>query len=208
MEAHVLQPNLERQAMIVERLWVTSPPKISEAQNEQEAVIMRAAQTDLNRFAPLYERYCARIYAYCLRRVGDEREAEDLTSLIFTRALQGINSYHGGMVSAWLFRIAHNVVANHHRARTRELPLEDAEAVRADGEPAERVTRDEETAAISRLVDDLPAAQRDLLALRLNAGLTSDQIGALLGKSAGAVRVELHRVIRHLRTRYEQEEGR
>jgi RNA polymerase sigma-70 factor (ECF subfamily) len=194
--------------MIVERLWVTSPPKISEAQNEQEAAIMRAAQADLQRFAPLYERYCVRIYAYCLRRVGDEREAEDLTSSIFTRALQGIDSYHGGMVSAWLFRIAHNAVANHHRARTRELPLEDADALSGDGEPAERMTQAEESAAVSRLVDDLSEAQRDLLALRLNAGLTSDQIGALLGKSAGAVRVELHRLIRHLRTRYEQEEGR
>src|SRR5690242_143201 len=80
---------------------------------DDEARILQRAQQHPAAFAPLYERYFARIYAYCLRRASSPQEAEDLCSQVFTRALTGLHTYRGGSVPAWLFRIAHNVVANH-----------------------------------------------------------------------------------------------
>ena len=94
----------------------------------EERQFMEQARTELNAFSPLYEAYCQRIYAYCLRRTGQPEEAEDLTSLVFTRALTGLNGYRGGSVAAWLFQIAHNAVANHLRDRPARLSFEPPES--------------------------------------------------------------------------------
>src|SRR4051794_13309049 len=75
-------------------------------------------------FDLLYEKYVERIYNYCLRRVGQTQEAEDLASVIFTRAWAGLSTYRGGSEAAWLFKIAHNTVANHLRARKPQVSLD------------------------------------------------------------------------------------
>src|SRR5579885_2275763 len=83
----------------------------------EETALLACARSNPACFAPIYERYVPRIYRYCLRRVGRPDVAEDLTSVTFTKALLGLRDYRGGSVAAWLFRIAHNVVANHLRDR-------------------------------------------------------------------------------------------
>jgi len=169
---------------------------------------MQMAQRDPALFAPLYERYFQRVYAYCLRRAGSAQEAEDLCSQVFTRALAGLNSYRGGMVAAWLFQIAHNVLANHYRGQKNALPLDELDF--ADEYAAgvfDEVDDAEDGRILGELVAQLPEDERDLLALSLDAGLTSDEIGAIRGKSAGAVRVEIHRVIKKLRERYHHLNG-
>src|SRR5690349_4481498 len=75
-------------------------------------------------FDSLYECYVERIYTYCLRRVGQHQEAEDLTSMVFTRAWASLDAYRGGSETAWLFKIAHNAVANHLRGRKPQVSLE------------------------------------------------------------------------------------
>jgi RNA polymerase sigma-70 factor (ECF subfamily) len=87
---------------------------------EDEAAIMCTARHDLRRFAPLYDVYFPRIYAYCQRRVATRQDAEDLTSQVFTRALNGIAGFWG---AAWLFCIARHAVANHYRGQRRLLRL-------------------------------------------------------------------------------------
>lgn len=172
--------------------------------------LMRAARTDPARFAPLYERYFPRIYAYCLRRLGSADDAEDVTSQVFIRALGSLPEYRGGLVAAWLFRIARNAVLNHHRDRRLHLSLDGSDLDLADDAPppGERLEQAEERQAIRALVATLPDDQQDLLALKLDAALTSEEIGEAVGKSAGAVRVELHRIIQKLRARYENAEPR
>ena len=67
--------------------------------SHDDARMLLAARADLTKFAPLYERYFPRIYAYCLRRVEHAEAAEDLTSLIFTRALTSLHEHRGGSVA-------------------------------------------------------------------------------------------------------------
>jgi len=165
-----------------------------------EARLMSLARTQPEAFAPLYERYFPRVYAYCLRRVDETQEAEDLCSQVFIRALAGLHGYHGGLVSAWLFQIAHNVVVNHYRARRVAVALEEYDA--ADDSASERFEKVEASRLVDTLLAALPDDQRDLLALSVDAGLTSEEAGAALGKSAGAVRVQLHRIVKQLRQRY------
>lgn len=172
--------------------------------SNDDAAILRSAANDLNRFAPLYERYVDRIYAYCLRRVGSPADAEDLTSLIFTRAMKGIHDYRGGSVAAWLFRIAHNTVVNHYRDRKSQMPLvEDMDAA-FENTPIENVLTEEEHRMALQLVSTLPRESQNLIWLRLN-GLNSTEIGEIVGKSAGAVRTELYRLFKSLRAQFMRE---
>ena len=176
---------------------------------ETERHQMALARRDPAAFAPIYEQYFPRIYGYCLRRVSTPQEAEDLTSQVFTRALAGLDGYRGGSVAAWLFRIAHNAVLNQRRARRPAISLDESVFEVADDAPApfEIVAQREAQAAVRALVQDLPDDQQNLLALKLVAGLSSPEIGAVLGKSPGAVRVELHRIIRALRAAFEAAHG-
>jgi RNA polymerase sigma-70 factor (ECF subfamily) len=166
--------------------------------------IVAAASTDPTQFAPLYERYFPRIYAYCLRRLGSAQEAEDVTSQVFVCALSSLQDYRGGLVAAWLFRIARNAVLNHCRDRRSHCSLDRADLDPADTGPTpiERLVQVEEQQILRTLIATLPEDQQDLLALKLVAGLTSEEIGAVMGKSAGAVRVEVHRIIHRLRMRF------
>ena len=173
---------------------------------DDEPRILARAREDPAAFAPLYERYFPRIYAYCLRRTGTAEEAEDLTSLVFTRALTGLAGYRGGSVAAWLFRIAHNAVANHLRDRRPQIPLEPTatamEKAPSADQPLDHLIRAEEQERVARLIAALPERERELLALKVGGGLSAKEVGAVLGKSEGAVRVALHRTIQGLRAAY------
>ena len=182
--------------------------KAQHDRNQDDLHTIQEAQADLSRFAPIYERYGERIYHYCLRRVENAEAAEDLTSLIFTRALTGVQHFGGGSVVAWLFRIAHNAVANHYRARRPQVSFERDDIDLPDERMAaliDRVVADEQEHMLLTLIDSLPDEQRDLLLLKLTGRLTAEDMGKVVGKSAGAVRVELHRIIERLRAAYEQE---
>lgn len=184
-----------------------SNPEVENLENPAtEARQMQAAMHDLAQFAPIYEQYFGRIYRYCVRRVGSVEEAEDLTSVIFTRALVSIAGYRGGSVAAWLFQIAHNAVVNHLRSRRTHLSIDEAELdlVADNPAPLDNMMRDETQQALRDLVATLPDDQQNLLALKMVAGLSAAEIGQVIGKNAGTVRVELHRVISRLRARYDE----
>jgi RNA polymerase sigma-70 factor, ECF subfamily len=165
-----------------------------------------ATRQDPQAFAPLYERYLDRIYTYCLRRVG-QQDAEDLTSQIFARALAGAGSYRGGSVAAWLFRIAHNCVVSHYRANRLHLPIDDS-YFEADegGQALDQIIRKDERKRVLAALQTLPTEQQHVLWLKMAGGLTAQEIGEVIGKSAGAVRAELYRIIQRLRLRLSMEE--
>ena len=167
---------------------------------------LRAAQHDLTQFAPIYERYVDRIYAYCRYRVG-ENDAEDITSQVFVQAMSGVAGYRGGSVAAWLFRIAHNCVVDHLRYRRPQVSLDEhaielpAHSADLFDQVAEADQLDTLKAIITALLNDDQIA---LLTLKLASGLNSGEIGEVVGKSAVAVRVEISRIMRRIRARYRE----
>jgi RNA polymerase sigma-70 factor (ECF subfamily) len=90
---------------------------LSDFNFDDEAGLVAQAKTDPEAFGALYERYVQKIYSYVYYRTGNQHDAEDLTAKVFQRALVSLDRYtsRGLPFSAWLYRIAHNLVANWHR---------------------------------------------------------------------------------------------
>src|ERR1700681_1512422 len=85
-------------------------------------LLVEAAQKDPAKFAELYEIHFARVYAFVARRVRDRDRAEDLTSEVFHKALAGLGTFEwrGAPFSAWLVRIAANLVIDQGKRAARE----------------------------------------------------------------------------------------
>ena len=164
--------------------------------------LVRAAQLDREAFGALYRRYVDRVYSYAYYQLGDHHDAEDVTERTFVAALAAIGSFEerGATFRAWLFRIAHNAMANHLRSRQRH-PTEDLE--RALDHPAPddvdaAVVRRDEARRVWRAVSRLPTERQRVILLRFVDELSSREIGAVLDRSEGAVRVLLHRALREV----------
>ena len=172
---------------------------------DPDADLVAAARRDPAQFVALYDRYFPRVHGYVRLRVRDTATAEDVTSQVFTTALAAMSSYHaGGSFGAWLFRIAHNAVADTYRARRPDQPGDEALSDRPDAAPGpeEQALTAERRAHLRSLVATLRPEQQHLLALRFGAGLGFEEIGLAVGKTAVATRVSVHRILEDLRRRY------
>jgi RNA polymerase sigma-70 factor, ECF subfamily len=176
--------------------------------SDPDADLVSAAQRDPTRFLALYERYLTRVHRYVRMRVRHEETAEDITSQIFLTVLARVPSYRGeGCFGAWLFRIAHNTVQDSYRARPKEPAGMDMLEALPDHEPGPeaRAVSGETFATLQYVISTLRPEQQHLLALRYGADQSAAEIGAVIGKSPEAVRVQLHRTIKELRQRYQDE---
>lgn len=171
---------------------------------KEEDVLARASQGDKDAFGELYERYTERIFNYVYYRTGNVHDAEDLTARVFQRAMNHIHNYtdRGVPFSAWLYRIAHNLVANWHRDRSRkqEIPIDDLPVLPARGDhPETTLLRTEEQDALLRLIRRLPPERQTLLILKFVENLSNAEIGQIMGRSEGAVKSLYHRTLLSLR---------
>lgn len=178
--------------------------RAGEARRIEEAALVEQAKADPQAFGQLYERYVDRIYGYVFNRVHNQHDAEDLTARTFFRALSKLHTYEdrGLPFSAWLYRIAHNVVVNWHRdqSRRRFLSFDDLRLPgRKRAEPEVVVEALEEQDELWQAIDRLPEDRRDLLLYKFGNHLSNLEIGALLGKSEGAIKSLYFRTLATLR---------
>jgi RNA polymerase sigma-70 factor (ECF subfamily) len=174
-------------------------PEISD-----EIALKLAAQGDQEAFGVLYERYVSRIYSYIYYRTGNQHDAEDLTARVFFRALRHVENYkdRGLPLSAWLYRIAHNLVANWHRdnSRRKEIPLDEIILVRHGGDLPEMVLlENEEKEHLLKILHHLPADRQQLILLKFVEHMSNAEIGQVMGRSEGAVKSLYHRTLLSLR---------
>ncbi len=172
-----------------------------------EAILQRASQGDIDAFGVLYERYVGRIFNYVYYRTGSASDAEDLTARVFFRAMRHIGTYtnRGLPLSAWLYRIAHNLVANWHRdnSRRKEIPLDEAISFRTTVEHPESSLVDmEERERLLRVIRCLPEDRQQLLILKFVDHLSNAEIAQIMGKTEGAVKSLYHRTLLSLRNEY------
>jgi RNA polymerase sigma-70 factor (ECF subfamily) len=181
-----------------------------ERAQDPERSLVEAAQADPSRFADLYELHFDRIYAFIARRVRDRGETEDLTSEVFHRALAGIGSFEwrGTPFLAWLYRIAHNAIADRAKRQAREnapaRPEEPADPAAAAPEEMEQAER---RAQLYQSVNLLPADQRRVIVLRFAHQKSFREIAGELRRSEGAVKQLQVRALENLRARMEEAYG-
>jgi len=175
-----------------------------------EAALVEAARCDPEAFAALYRRFVTPVYRYLYRRLGSAKDAEDLTSQVFTEVLEGLVRYRErGNFTAWLFTIARRKAITAYRRHRPTLPLEvvedAAEAVAGLADDTlERVEMGEDRQRMAALFAGLREDQRELLRLRFTAGLSYGEIGLVLGRSPAAVKTAVYRLVRHMAEEWEE----
>jgi RNA polymerase sigma-70 factor (ECF subfamily) len=174
-----------------------------------ENAVARASAGDSEAFSFLYERNVSRIYNYIYYRIGSDADAEDITSRVFYRAFGHINTYvdKGVPFSAWLYRIAHNLIANWHRDthRRKEVPLEDQIElpVKAD-HPERAMEKTQEVEQLLQGIRRLSPDRQQLLILKFVEDLSNAEIADIMGKSEGAIKSLYHRALIALRVEMEK----
>jgi RNA polymerase sigma-70 factor (ECF subfamily) len=175
-----------------------------ETETRDESLLVEQAKQDPVAFGLLYEKYVQKIHNYIYYRTGNHHDAEDLTAKTFHRAMRHIPSYEqrGVPFSAWLYRIAHNVVANWHRDRSRRKVIALDELVLHQQwrqSPEGLVEADEEKRELLKVIRRLPADRQLLLILKFVEGMSNEAIGQVMGRSEGAVKSLYHRTLLALR---------
>jgi RNA polymerase sigma-70 factor (ECF subfamily) len=177
---------------------------VPDTELKDEVILNSASQGDMDAFGVLYERYVDRVFNYVYYRTGNPHDAEDLTARVFQRAMNHINNYtdRGVPFSAWLYRIAHNLVANWHRDRSRkqEIPINDLPVLPSRGDhPESRLVHSQEQDSLLRLIRKLPPDRQHLLILKFVEDMSNAEIGLIMGRSEGAVKSLYHRTLLALR---------
>lgn len=161
-------------------------------------------------FGDLYEQYVDRIYAYLYYRTGSRQDAEDLTARTFFQALSGIDRFDpsAGSVGAWLYRIAHNLLANFYRSRARRpsAPLEAAATTEDPGvAPAAALEAADDARRVREAMRRLSPERQHLLLLKYVENMSNADIGRTTGRNEGAVKSQLRRTLAALRRELEAE---
>lgn len=174
------------------------------------AVVAQAQRGDREAFGYIFDTFHLQVYRYVLVRVRNEADAEDIAAETFHATFRAIGRFRwrGVPFEAWLFRIARSKIIDHQRRLARRPPPSDIDAVPEAGLPlagdieAEVVGRDEQQRVMA-LVPTLSQDQQDVIAMRFFAGLSVEETGAAMGRSAGAVKQLQFRAVSALRERME-----
>jgi len=173
-------------------------PRRAARTEADERLLVEAAQADPARFADLYEIHFERVYAFIASRVRNRQEAEDLTSEVFRHALQNLKRFEwrGAPFSAWLLRIAANMMADRWQRVARD-------AGEPPPDPPDKAASEdiERRALLYQLVDALPPDQRRVIVARFVEEKSIRDLAHELGRTEGAVKQLQFRALQTLRAR-------
>ena len=167
-----------------------------------EDFLLRARQRDSAAWSSIYKEFSLRLYRYIFLKVQNRQLAEDISEMVFLRALEAIDKYEmrGLPFSSWLFRIAHNLIIDHLRKNKgdRELPLEDVSLPSRD-DPAATAEKGIALEQVRGAMKQLTKIQQEVVEMRFAAELNIAEIAKIMGKSEGAIKALQHSAIQSLR---------
>ncbi len=185
------------------------PRRTETSELAEPEAIRRAQQGDAAAFERIYRLHSRRVYALCLRMVGNTAEAEDLAQEAFLQLFRKIQTFRGeSAFSTWLHRLAVNVVLM--RLRKKKLPETSLE---------ETIEPDEETGGprkeigapdmllsgsidrlnLQRAVEQLPPGYRSVFVLHDIQGYEHNEIAEIMDCSIGNSKSQLHKARMRLR---------
>src|SRR6187431_3420360 len=167
-----------------------------------ERLVAEAQSGDEWAFGMIFDHFHEPIYRYIASRVHRPSDAEDLTQLVFVKALEALPRYEarGIPFGGWLFRLARNTVIDHVRTRHDHVDLESASQYAGrDAGPDEVTVARQELDEVAGALEALTDEQRDAIALRFFAGLSAREAAEVMGKQEGTIRGLQFRAIAALR---------
>jgi RNA polymerase sigma-70 factor, ECF subfamily len=167
-----------------------------------ERLVEEARSGDSWAFGRLFDHFHEPIYRYIASRIQRPTDAEDLTQLVFVKALEALPRYEarGIPFGGWLFRLARNAVIDFVRTRHEHSEL-DAIVQRpgSDAGPDQIAVTREDIDAVAAALATLTEEQREAIALRFFAGLSAREAAEAMGKQEGTIRGLQFRAIAALR---------
>jgi RNA polymerase sigma-70 factor (ECF subfamily) len=174
--------------------------------------LVARAKENPQAFGQLYERYVDKIYNYVYYRTGNHHDAEDLTARTFYQALRHVHRYkdRGLPFSAWLYRIAHNLVANWHRDRSRRqvIALDELALKAPRPSPEGELELQDEQRALLRHIRHMAQDRQQLLILKFVEQMSNREIAQIMGRTEGAIKSLYHRTLLALRESWESEKAK
>ncbi len=164
--------------------------------------IRRAQTGDTQIISALYERYHRGIYRYLYYQVGDQQNAEDLTSEVFLRMLRFMAGFHPPalMFQSWLFQIARNLAIDHYRKTSnREHLVLEEDMTASSLDLARTVEHNLTSESLRQALERLTEDQRDVIVMRFVVEMPLAQVAKTLHKSEDAVKGLQRRALLNLR---------
>lgn len=172
---------------------------------DDSALIQKAKEGDSDSFGELYERYAEAVFRFIYSQTANRFDAEDITGDVFLRAWQSLSNYEerGFPFSAYLFRIARNVIIDRSRKKNPVSEFPEDEILSGDGtldlEPSTILAAKLQHKEIVNTLGQLREDYRTVLILRFFNNLTTEETSDVMGRSAAAIRVLQHRALSSLR---------
>jgi RNA polymerase sigma-70 factor (ECF subfamily) len=172
-------------------------------------LVARVLEGDLDAFGVLLSRHQGRVYSIAANFAANADDASDLAQEIFLKSYRSLARFRGqAAFSTWLYRIAVNACVDYTRRRGHNghLPLEDdlLAGVHAGLDPQEQVEREQLRRELTRAISGLSGKLRVALVLHDIEGLTHEEIGRIVGCSAGTTKSRLFRAREEVRRRLKE----
>jgi RNA polymerase sigma factor (sigma-70 family) len=167
--------------------------------------MVAVARGDIDSMSEIYQHRHRPLFRFFFRLSGKQAIAEDLVHEVFVRMIRYRHTYQheyaeGGFES-WMYRIARNALTDHARKRRHEVASGDTELEMIDSgrpTPFETAAKRQDVALLHRALRELPEDKREVLVLARFQDLSYDQIGAVLGCAASAVKGRVFRAMKEL----------
>lgn len=172
---------------------------------EEQELLKRATQLDIQALAEIYDIYSLGLYNYSMRLLGDTTLAEDCVSETFARFLKTLRERGGPRehLQAYLYRIAHNWIADFYRRHEETSELSDAVRSEADV-PEEEAAKHIRQTQVRKAIRELTPNQQQVISLKYLEEWSNEEIARALKKPVGAVKSIQHRALKSLQRLLEE----
>jgi RNA polymerase sigma-70 factor (ECF subfamily) len=167
-----------------------------------DRLVTEAKRGDREAFGRIFDAYAGPIHRFIASRVHRPSDAEDLTQLVFVKALEALPRYEarGIPFGGWLFRLARNAIIDQIRTQKDHLPLLAAVTRETDeAGPEQRAALSEDLDRVAEALKELTDDQREVIELRFFAGLSVLEAAMVMGRQEGTIRGLQFRAIASLR---------
>ncbi len=182
----------------------------SHRQTDEDVELVYAAQQNPSAFEAIYHKWLKPVYRYFYFRLGNVKDAEDLTAQVFLKVFQDLPRYRSRKTfSAWLFSIAHARLVDHYRKNARktarEATIEESEILVSSMNLTEQVIQKSENEQAFKLMNHLSDKEKTLICLRFMAELSYREIGQVLHCKGDTARKSVSRLLKQMRKQMEED---